>query len=411
MTKRYLTLAVAAALCLIGRAASAQSANLDPSAPSWLTWRGPDRNGVIADAAWNPKAVANPKVVWKAKVGAGYSSVCIVGGYVFTAGMKDFSTEAVVCLDGKNGAVVWTFSHPSAYVEYQGSRAVPVYSDGRLYIMSLTGHAYCLDAKTGKKIWDTDIAGKTGARRPQWAFSSSALLEGDLAIFNVCKAGVALDKASGKIVWKSAPDASGYATPVAFDYDGARYLAILGSRTLSIVEAQTGKELTSVPWVTDYDVNVGDPVVVGNTIFVGTDYGTGCALLRLESGKLSKVWQNSSVLPHFCSAVYLDGYYYTNSGFAGGGFGTFFCLDGKTGKATWSQDLGVGSLIAAGDNLVISTETGDLIIAKASAKGYSEVARASRVVSRLCWTAPVLVGGRIYLRSSSGDLACLDVSK
>jgi outer membrane protein assembly factor BamB len=410
MKTMYRTLAIVVALICVDSLLSAEKVQFDPSAPSWPRWRGPDGTGNVAETAWNPKSIESSKPLWKVSVGLGYSSVCVVGGYVYTAGTKDFKEELLVCLNGKSGAEVWSAKYPTAYVAYPGSRSTPVFENGRLYIMNMLGHAYCFDALTGKKLWDIDIAKKTGAQSPTWAFSSSALIEGNLLIFNICASGVALDKATGKIVWKSAPTASGYDTPVPFDFKGKRCLAVLGSRQFFVVEAATGKELAKTDWATAYDVNVGDPVVVGDTIFLGSNYGTGCALFRLTDGGLKKLWENKSVLSHFSSAVYQDGYYYCNSGFAGEGVGSFFCLDARNGKVMWENPLGVGSLLGVGKRLLLTTEKGDLIVAEADPKRFTMVAQAAKAIPRLCWTAPVMVGGRIYLRSDKGDLVCLDVS-
>jgi outer membrane protein assembly factor BamB len=402
---------LAALIVAFGIPLFAETADLDPSAPAWPKWRGPNGNGWIEEPSWNPASIQTPKILWKARVGKGYTSVCAVGGYVFTAGKPTTEQETLVCLDGKSGAAVWSFSYDSGNVEYPGSRGTPVYNGDKLYMLSVSGHAYCLEARTGKKLWDTDIAGITGAETPRWAFSSSALIEGNLAVFNVCKSGVALDKETGKIAWKSATTAAGYATPVPFDFKGTRYLAVLGSKTLTVVEALTGKEFAGVPWVTDYDCNVGDPVVVSDTLFVGTDYEKGCALFRIGDRSLTKLWENKAVLPHFSSAVYRDGFFYCNSGFAGRGWGQFCCLDAKNGTIAWKQTLTPGSLLGVGSKLLLTTETGSLIVAQMSSTKFEQIARADNVVPRLCWTAPVLVGGRIYLRSDKGDLICLDVSK
>ncbi len=397
-------------LCLLCASAAADTAKLDLSAPSWAKWRGPNGNGIVADAAWNPKALDSAKPVWQIKLGKGYSSICVVGGYLYTVAMKDYSNEALYCLDAKNGKEVWSFSYPSSYIEYPGGRTMPVFENGRIYILSLNGQAYCLDASTGKQIWTTDLEEKANATRPQWGFTGSALIEGDLVVFNVCKSGVALKKADGSLVWKSGSTASGYATPVPFNFGGRRLLAVFCSSSLTVVEAATGKEVASAPWVTGYDVNAGDPVIVGDTIFVATNYGTGCALFKLSGNSLTKVWENPSVLCHFSSAVYLDGYYYC-SGASVGGRGPFFCLNAKDGKAAWQENLGVASVIAVGSTLLITTETGDLIAAEATPKAFTQIARAQRIVPRLCWTAPVFAGGRIYLRSDKSDLLCLDASK
>jgi outer membrane protein assembly factor BamB len=388
-----------------------QSATLDPSAPAWTRWRGPNGNGWVDDAAWNPGSISNPKKLWNARVGSGYSSVCVLGGYVYTVGMQNYNEETLVCLDGRTGTAVWSLAYPSGYTAYKGSRATPVHDNGKLYVLSLTGHAYCVDARSGKQVWDADVAGITGATRPEWAFASSALVEGGTVYFNVGTSGVALDKESGKIIWKSGTAACGYATPVPFTYKGTRYLVMFGSKQVTVVEASSGKEFARVPWETDYDVNVGDPLVVGDTVFIASNYGTGCALFRIGDRSLTSLWSRKEVLSHFSSAVYVDGYYYCNSGFAGEGAGSFFCLNAKDGSIAWKQDLGVGSVLGAGSRLLLTLETGDLVVAQASPKGYTEIARAVKVVPRLCWTAPVLVGGRVYLRGDKGNVICVDASK
>jgi outer membrane protein assembly factor BamB len=407
MTKRAIAAAV---FCLFCISAFSQTANPDPSAPSWTRWRGPNGNGVVEDTGWDPGAVNTPRVVWKTNVGQGYSSVCVIGGFLYTAGMRREGWDSLLCLDVKTGAEVWSFPCSSTRVEYPGSRATPVFDNGKLYLMSVSGRAYCVDARTGAKIWETDIAGKTRAARPTSGFASSALIEGNLAVFNICASGVALDKETGSVAWKSGTTAPGYATPVAFNDKGARRLAMLGSKQLAIVEAATGLQVASTPWVTDSDVNVGDPVIIGDTVFLGTNYGHGTALFKMEEAGLTPVWSDRRVDPHFASAVYVDGWLYGNTGFAGEGNGGIFCMNAKYGYITWYEPLGVGSLIAVGSRLLIATETGSLIVAEARSERFSQIARAEKIIPRLCWTAPVLVGGRIFLRNDKGDLVCLDVS-
>ena len=60
---------------------------------------------------------------------------------------------------------------------------------------------YCLDAATGAVIWTNNPAAELGAALPTWGYAGSALVQGNLVIFNVGYSGVALDKASGKNVW------------------------------------------------------------------------------------------------------------------------------------------------------------------------------------------------------------------
>jgi hypothetical protein len=107
--------------------------------------------------------------------------------------------------------------------------------------------------------------------------------------------------------------------------------------------------------------------------------------------------------------VFRNGFIFCNTGFAGEPSGGFLCLNMGSGSMAGYLPGGVGSLILVGSRLIIIMETGDLIVTEAAAQ-FTEIVRAKRVVPRLCWTAPVLAGGRLYLRGDKGDLICLDVS-
>jgi hypothetical protein len=55
----------------------------------WPRWRGPAGNGISQETEWNPKALAGgPRMLWKAAVGNGYSSVAIKGNRLYTMGVN-----------------------------------------------------------------------------------------------------------------------------------------------------------------------------------------------------------------------------------------------------------------------------------------------------------------------------------
>ena len=74
------------------------------------------------------------------------------------------------------------------------------------------------------------------------------------------------------------------------------------------------------------------------------------------------------------------------------------------------KGLGCGTLLRAGDRLIVLSDDGRLVIAAASGDDYKELASA-QVLEGKCWTAPALAAGRIYCRNAAGDLVCLDVRK
>ena len=86
---------------------------------------------------------------------------------------------------------------------------------------------------------------------------------------------------------------------------------------------------------------------------------------------------------------------------------TLNCIDFATGKLAWQQrGLGCGSLLIVDDKLLVLTEGGELVLAKASAESFVELARSPFLDGR-CWTVQVLVNGSVYGRNAAGKLVCV----
>ncbi len=91
--------------------------------------------------------------------------------------------------------------------------------------------------------------------------------------------------------------------------------------------------------------------------------------------------------------------------------GQFRCLDWQTGRTVWSSDQpGHANAIVAGDKLLLFNDRGELILSRASADGYQELARAQVLSEEICWTPPALSDGRVFLRSQTRAV-CLAVGK
>jgi outer membrane protein assembly factor BamB len=404
--RRFL-FALIALLCTGDGLYGADAQLSEMTGPSWPTWLGPDGNSIV-DVSVSPKAVSAGKVLWTTSVGEGYSATCVAGNYVFTAGRAG-GNDTVVCLEAKGGKKVWSTGVASASGEMPGTRFMPVFSDGRLYCLTRDGKAFCLDARNGAIIWKTDVCAEVKANSPRWGFSSSAVLLDDLVLYNVGEWGCAVKKVDGKLVWESPPTPSGYSSFVPFKYKDRTYAAIFGSKALYVVDPKTGAKAASTPWITAYDVNSADPLVVDNLIMVTSNYGAGAALFEFDGRSLKEVWRNRVIKSHFSSCVYLNGYVYGNDGDANAMMGDFVCFEFKTGKEMWRKESDVGSLIAVKNGLLTLNEGCQLSLVAADPKKYTELASINRVSRGLYWPAPVLAGGRLYLRSNSGDVVCVDM--
>ena len=126
-----------------------------------------------------------PKVLWKAKVGAGYSSVAVAAGRLYTLGNAG-DVNTVFCLNAQTGAVVWKHSYacsataPQTLVRlYAGTRSTPTVAGGKVYVFSRDGQLLCLSAGDGKPAWTVDVKAKPlGLSIPTWGFACSPLVAG-----------------------------------------------------------------------------------------------------------------------------------------------------------------------------------------------------------------------------------------
>ena len=387
----------------------------------WPQWLGPTRDGRAPDGPFRTDWAANPpKPLWEADIGDGFSSVAVVGGRVYTQGRA--GDETVTCLDAATGAEVWTYRYPAAQAGSDrtyatGPRATPAVDGGRGYTVGGAGMLLCLDAE-GREVWRHDLPGEFRAEVPQWGYAGSPLVEGDLVV--VLPGGrdgavAAFERTTGAVRWKAGANPAGYSSPVATTVGGVRVVLALMADALLCVRAADGELLASYPWPTQFGGNIATPLVLGDRVFITAAYNMGCALLRLvpdgDRVRFESVYtrRRKPLRAHHATPVARGRHLW---GFDGDGRAELVCFDVVDGKPVegWEANrVGKGSLILAGDRLVILTEAGEVVLALASADEYREEGRfRPGFGGGQNWALPVLVGGQLYLRG--GDrLVCYDL--
>jgi outer membrane protein assembly factor BamB len=133
------------------------------------------------------------------------------------------------------------------------------------------------------------------------------------------------------------------------------------------------------------------------------------------------LWKSKALATHLNGALLIGNRLYGFDGDAaggdeeGGGEGapsnaTLRCVNADDGKTLWSDKRpGFGSLIAAGNQLILLSEKGELHLAPISDQKFEPTARAKILTGR-CWTAPALSNGKLYCRNAAGEVACVDLS-
>ena len=383
------------------------------SRADWLHYRGPSMNGLSPEKGWSAQfPPGGPKQLWKVDLGTGTASVTVAGDHVFCMGNQGGS-DVIQCLDAKTGRTVWRHPFPlelDPNMFEGGPRSTPTIDGARVFTVSHQGDLSCLDAATGKKIWYKHYQKDLDGRRPQWGYAGSPTIDGNLVFLDVGGAGastVALDKATGNLVWKSGADEAGYASPVVATIGGKKTVVILKASHLVGLDAAGGKELWRSEWKTEYNVNAATPIVTGDRILITSGYNHGAALIGISGGKARELWKNKSLREHFNSPVVVGDAIYGVDGNAGGG--NLVCLDLASGATKWAEkSTKGGSLISADGKLIVLTEKGELVIADATPAGFHAISRAP-VMSGRCWVQPVLSGGRLFLKNNAGTLVCCDL--
>ncbi len=382
-------------------------------AADWPQWRGPHRDGISAETgrldSW-PKG--GPPLLWKTQgLGEGYASSAIADGRLFIQGQQG-DEEFVLALDANTGKQLWRSHTGIPFKESRGygPRGTPTVDGDRVYALAADGMLVCLDAATGKRIWGYNVVDHFHGHVPHWGISESPLVEGDRIIVTPGGSGaavVALDKTNGKVLWQSQSDGAAYSSPMAFDAGGTRQLAVFTADAALGLDFATGKLLWRYERVANGTANIATPIVHDGEIFVSSDYGTGCVLLKVAAGgNASEVYFNRDMRNHYSTSVLVGDYLY---GFSSS---ILTAMKFETGEVAWrDRSVGKGSLIYAEKHLYVLGEDGIVALVDATPSGYHEISRFEIPKGGFpTWSQPVIANGKLYLREQD-NLSCYNIKK
>ena len=390
---------------LTQKARPATKHNNATATSEWATWLGPDGTGISREQGLiSTFPDDGPKILWRAKLGTGYSGIAVSRGRAFTLFGHE-GREYAVCFDDAEGERIWRVDLDADFEEGRspGPRSMPTVDGDRVYVLGASGQLQCLAVATGKTIWKLNVVEKLGVRKHEEGFSPTPLIDGKQLIVSLGKSVFSLDKMSGESRWKALEEPMNHATPIIREIDGQRQLIVLTGSNLVGLSPANGKEIWRYP---QQGVNIATPVVgLEGKIFAGAAYGFGGQLIQVKGGKAEQVYKHSVLAPHTATPILLDGYLY--------GFddrnGIFKCVEFATGKEVWNTRGTVkGNLIVADGRMVLINEEGELILAPATPAGFKPTARARIFRGGLCYTAPSLANGRLYVRSDQ-ELVCVQM--
>lgn len=390
-------------------------------AADWPQYLGPDRDAVYpGEALTRAWPSDGPKVLWRKKnIGAGMSGVVVAKGRAILFHEVN-RYDTIECLDAKTGKTLWENNYASSFVAGYGSaagpRATPSIVGDRVYTMGGQGIVVCTNFATGKTVWKVDMQKSYRASDGFFGMGCSPLVEGNAVLLNIggeAGAGiVALDKNSGKLLWKTLDDEASYSSPVMATLHGKRRAVFFTRTGLAVVDPANGKIDFQNRWRArnQASVNAAAPLVVGQLIFVTSSYNTGALVLRMAGGSYKKVWSNdTSLSSQYASVMHRGGFIYGTHGRADvPPVPALRCVELATGKVRWSvDDFGDCMMLLSGDRLLALMESGELVVGQATPAGWREISRA-QIVGSGARSQPALADGRLYVRSRN-QVVCLAV--
>jgi outer membrane protein assembly factor BamB len=434
------------------------------SADDWPQWQGPRGDGIYRE----PNTLTNfppadPKILWRTPIAAGYSSPSISSGRIYLTdrlaapkaprprnALQRVSipgAERVLCLDESDGKLLWKFEYPADYtMAYNaGPRAQPAIDGDRLYAVGAEGQLHCIDTKSGKPLWSKTFPTEDNPT-PTWGYAAAPLVYNDKLI---CLTGghgslvTAYNKLTGETLWQSlSAKEPGYCAPTLIHAGGRTQLIVWHPEALVSLDPDTGKTFWSKPFPVRSGLSIPTPRLyhdpnVGDLLFV-TSFYSGSMMMKLDPAepKATKLWKRAGRSERMTDALHSiittpwlqDGHIYGVDA-----YGQFRCLKIQTGDRLWESfapTTGATGPIRWATTFItpytngtdqiqhyfLAADNGDLITADLSPAGYHELSRAHLLQPTntdpghpVLWSHPAYANHHVYWRNDK-ELICASLT-
>jgi outer membrane protein assembly factor BamB len=391
-------------------------------ADDWPQWRGPQRDGTWSEAGvLETLPREGLKVRWRASVGPGWSSPSVAQGRVFVTDSllnRPKAKERILCFDEHTGKPLWTYAYEVSYPDWAfsptqeaGPSATPLIEAGKVYSLGGNGHVLCLNTDKGELLWEQRLD-KQYVIEPL-VCRASPLIDGNLLILHAgAKPGacvIALDKTTGKEVWKALAESVTNSSPIIITAGGKRQLIVWTTEAVTSLDPATGKPWWRERLLTSNDDAVATSVFQENRLLI-----SGLMLqLKPDKPAASILWPDrrtasERVLSNTSTPILQGGYV-----FSARSSGHLVCLDASTGTEVWQTDKVTGvrrgasiHITPQGKGMFLYTDQGELIRAMLTPQGYQEVGRSSLIEPvypfagrKVAWSPPAFANRHVFVRN------------
>lgn len=369
----------------------------------WPWWRGPNRNGIAPEGQKPPVQWDKSKnILWASPIpGRGHGSPTIVGNRIFLV-TADYETEtqSVLCFNRISGKRLWkTDVHEGGFTtgghDKNNLGASTVASDGRqIYVNFLNDGAVYTTALShdGDQLWQTRISDFVIHQ----GFGSSPAIQGSLVFVSADNKGggaiAALERSSGKIVWKNErPKLANYTSPIILNAAGRDQLILSGCDLVSSFDPLSGKKLWEIEGSTTEVVT--SAVTDGKLVFVSGGYPKRHVAAVRADGSGEIVWEKNTGV-YVPSMIVHENHLFlvTDNGIAQ-------CWKPETGEEVWRGRLRgtfSSSPVLAGGMIYVTNEEGRTYVFEATTKEFKLLAE--NQLGDNVMATPTICNSRIYMR-------------
>ncbi|MEI6350951.1 MAG: PQQ-binding-like beta-propeller repeat protein [Verrucomicrobiota bacterium] len=339
------------------------------AADEWPQFRGPDGQG-RSDAIDLPLTWSETEnVKWKSAIpGEGWASPVVSGSQIWMTTATDAGKSLrAVCVDFETGKLLKDVEvfhietpRPKHPLNSYASPS-PIIENGQLYVHFGNYGTACLSTDTGMIVWQrqdllfNDQNNGPGGTPVLWKNHLIFSCDGTDVRFVI-----ALDKHSGKTVWKTdrsykgdkPPNMPAYGTPLVANVNGMDQVVAPGTNRVAAYDPDTGKELWFVNYIGFSEA--ARPIFGDGLLYVSAGHTRTLYAIRPDgAGDITSpgvVWKTNQQACQMPSPVLVGNRFYM----IGDDTGVASCLDSATGREIWKEKIGgkfCASLLAAGDRV------------------------------------------------------------
>jgi outer membrane protein assembly factor BamB len=262
-----------------------------------------------------------------------------------------------------------------------------------------------------------DLKSDHGAVQPTWGFAASPLIHGDKVIIHAgLRPGgcyVALDRRTGREIWRAGDDPAGYCTPIVARSGDFELLIGWTPEHVLGLSLDDGKVAWRIPYKVTYGVSIATPIFHDGIVFV-SGYWEGSKAIRLgqRGMEANLIWEENRQLRGLMDQpLCRDGHAYLLDKAHG-----LMCFELTTGRIRWSDQHRMTprgrnpqvSMVWMGDSdrVMAMNSLGELVQARLNPQGYQELSRAKIVAET--WAHPCYTG-RLVIARDDRQIVCVSL--